>query len=272
VPATQKKTPGVPSTARKKRWGCLFWGCLTSLFLTLIGTTAVGLLAYRFLTRQVQEYTADAAVVLPEVDYSAADLAQLEQRLRLVDQQDVAEQDRSEPIESISASKVQLPATTVQKSKSDERPGPGDLVLSARDINALIGQNPLLRGKLFVTIEEGKIGGEVSIPIPGVPGGEGRFFNASATFNVSISDDQLFVTVADAYVKGEQAPKFVIDAIAGENLARDINQHPRMKPRLEKFDSISIEDDNVILRAKTKADTSGTQDEQQANTTEPATS
>ncbi|MFO0006248.1 MAG: hypothetical protein ACK559_34510, partial [bacterium] len=44
------------------------------------------------------------------------------------------------------------------------------------EINGLLGQSDFLRGHMQVTLTQGKILEEYSIPMDGAPGGKGRFF------------------------------------------------------------------------------------------------
>ncbi len=263
--AGQQPEPRVPDAPTEKRRGCYLWGCLASVIAILIVTAATGLIAYRFMTGQVRQYTAETAAEIPKVEYSDEELRLLQQRLnQIIDQQGIqSAESAAPPAQDDTSDSLGDNATAGDGSESEPTrqvdavvdtspPRPGDLVLSARDINALVSRSPELRGKVFVTIQDGQVGGEVSMPLDKIPGGEGRYFNASATFDVQLRDSQLIVTVKDAAIKGKQAPPIVLDALAGKNLATEINKHPRMKPKLEKFDSLSVIDDTVILRAKSE--------------------
>ena len=49
----------------------------------------------------------------------------------------------------------------------DRLPG-AELVLNATDLNVLIGENPDLKGKLFVEFDDDQVKGKVSMPLPDI--------------------------------------------------------------------------------------------------------
>ena len=127
---------------------------------------------------------------------------------------------------------------------------PPDLVLTADEINALIAKDETLNGRAYVTIQEGQVSGELSIPMDFMPLGKGRYFNASATFDVSLDDGVLIVTLAGAEVKGEEVPQQVIEAMSKENLAKEVSKNPEAASSLRRFESLIIEDDRIILKPR----------------------
>ncbi len=85
-----------------------------------------------------------------------------------------------------------------------------ELVLTAEEINALIAEEEAFRNRVFISIAEGEITGEISVPTDKfLPGSKGRFLNASATFEVTLEDGVLIVTLSKAEVKGEQVPEAI---------------------------------------------------------------
>ena len=133
------------------------------------------------------------------------------------------------------------------KESLEEGESSNDLVLTADEINALINSQPQLKGRLFVTIKDGRIAGDVSIPTDFLPGGKGRFFNASGTFDVTLENGVLIVTLASATVQGNPVPAEFIEQMRGENLARDAYNDPEVADTLRKFESLTIVDDKIIL-------------------------
>lgn len=212
------------SAPDKKLGSCLLFGCLFSFIFILILVVGIGLTGYWYVKGQVNEYTAEKPADLPIVEYSEEDLAAIESRVEKF----------KETIEN------------------DEIPEA--LVLTADDINALISKEDDLRGKVYVAIQEGQISGEVSIPTDSVPGGKGRYFNASVTLNVSFDNGVLIVTLADATVNGEKVPQKIMEGIGNENLAKDICNDPEVAETLRKFDSLTIEDDTIILTPRLTSD------------------
>jgi len=60
----------------------------------------------------------------------------------------------------------------------------------------------------------------------------------------------IFVTLVDAEVNGEPLPQPFVDAMHQENLARELYSDPDMRTKLRRFESISIEDDKLVLKVK----------------------
>ncbi|MFV2067843.1 MAG: hypothetical protein ACC645_12785 [Pirellulales bacterium] len=203
----------------KKSGHCCLYGCLFSLVFLLMLAVCGGFAGYWFFQGQVAKYTSDKPAEMPVIEYSEEELAAIESRVETF------------------------------KEAIDKGETPEDLVLTAEELNALISKEDGLRGKVYVTIQEGQVSGEVSIPADFVPGGKGRYFNATATFNVSLDHGVLIVTLADASVKGKRVPQAFIDGMAGENLAKDIYKDPEMAETFRRFDRLTIEDDKIVLKS-----------------------
>lgn len=218
----QRRTgePGYEVQPQRSGCGCWAWGCFGLFLFALIGFAAIGGVSYWWLTSQVVKYTSEAPQELPTVEYSEEDLETLEERLE----------------------------EFADKIKSDE--ATEDLVLSADDLNALINSDDDLRGRLFIHIRNGQVGGDVSIPTDRVPGGKGRYFNASATFNVSMENGLLMVTLDDAEVRGEKISDRFLQAFRGENLAKDLYKNPETAAVLKRLDRVIVEDDQIVLRVR----------------------
>jgi len=214
--------------AIEKKSNCCLYGCLLTVVLFVGLAVCGGFAAYWFVKGQVAKYTSDKPADLPVVDYSDEELEALDTRIETF------------------------------KETIDQGDTPEDLVLTAEDLNALISKEDELKGKVYVTIQEGQISGEVSIPTDFFPGAGGRYFNASATFNVSLDNGVLIVTLADASVKGERVPQEVLDAMGRENLAKEIYKDPEVAETLRRFDSLTVEDDKIILKPRTASDDAGT--------------
>lgn len=222
--STQHETmPAETEVQVKQPRGCVFYGCLTAVLLSIGAILCCGIGPWWFISSQVQKYTAEAPVELPSVEYSEEELAALETRLSTF----------SETLE--------------------EGDTPQDLVLTAEEINALIGKQKEMRGKVFVKIEDGEISGDVSIPADAVWGGDGRFFNASASFNVSMEEGVLIVTLAGAEVNGERIPDEYMQAIGKENLAKDVYKDPKNAKVLRRFESIQVVEDKIVIKLRPDA-------------------
>jgi hypothetical protein len=208
----------------EKRGNCLMIGCLGTLVFVLLLVVGGGFAGYKFIQGQVDKYTSDKPADLPVIEYSEEQLAAIENR-----------------VESF-------------KESMDQGKAPESLVLTTDELNALISRENDLIGKVYVTIQEGKISGEISIPTDFITGGKDRYFNASATFNVSFDHGVLIVTLADAIVKGKRVPQAIIEGIGKENLARDMYKDPEVAEMLRRFESLIIEEDKIILKPRTTPD------------------
>lgn len=221
-----------PSAVQKSNSrGCLF-GCLAALVALLLMAACGGFGGYYLVSGQVQKYTSETPAEIPTVDFTVEQLSQLEDRLG-----------------------------TFQQALDDGQPAE-DLVLSADEINAIIEKNDTLRGKVYIRIEDEKVSGDVSIPVSGIPGGDGRFLNASVTFDVSLDNGVLIVTLVDAEVEGTQVPQPFLEAMGNENLAKDFYKDPENAKLISRFESIRIEDDSIILELRKESDDDSTSDEQ----------
>ncbi len=197
------------------------------IILSLVGATLlfVGYLyAKKALTQLTEQYTEATPAQIESVEVPADQMKSLQERVARF-------------------------ASALDKQQQEE------LVLTADDINALIGGDPSFkdaRNRLFVRIEGDKVRGKVSWPLPdmGPLKLKGRFINGDATFNVALTNGTLFVGVLDVAVKGKTLPPQLTAALRQENLAREVMKNPQTAAKFEKFDRIEVKDGKVILRTK----------------------
>jgi hypothetical protein len=221
-PLTPQTFPGEIRPPQAGGCGCWVWGCLgvSALFLVLVG--GVGFSAFWFAKGKLEAFTDTTPQKFPAIELSEEDVSALKERLHKFSQ-DLKE---DEPTE--------------------------DLFLTADELNALISSNPDMRGRVFVRIEDDRIGGDISIPTDVLPFGmgTGRFFNASAEFDVSMENGVLIVTLADAKVQGQSLPKEFLDGLRKENIVRDIYKDPKNAEVLRRIEKVTIQDGKVILRVR----------------------
>lgn len=222
---------------KKKGMGCLFWGCLITFLLIVLLVVGLGLAAYFGLKGVINQYTSDTPAEIPVVELAEEEMAELTGRFEAY--KEAIEGDQ--PLESIE--------------------------LTAEELNALIALDEEMKGRVHVTIENGLVGGEVSIPTDMFPGGGGRFFNATAEFEVGMLGDRLMVTVADATVNGEPLPGPFLEGLKGENLAKDAYNDPDTAAVLNKFESIEVVGDKIILTPKASSSGDGPAEEPAAEAT-----
>ena len=204
---------------QKKRfpWGCLIGGCLTVVLVMMIGTGVVAYTGYSYYMAQLNKYTSPVPAEIPKVESSKEEAEAFQKRIDDF------------------------------KSALDRNESPEPLVLTSEEINALINNNDDLKGKLFVTIAEGEISAQASIPTDIVPGGKGRYLNGRVSLKASLENGVLIVTLDDAEVNGEPLPAEFIATIRKENLAKDAYKDPKSAEFLRKFERITIENDKMIL-------------------------
>ncbi|WP_436716551.1 hypothetical protein U8335_03805 [Roseiconus lacunae] len=200
--------------------GCLI-GCLVAggLFVGAILCAGVGI--YMLASKAVDTYTSTTPAKLETVEYTEEEMAALKSR-----------------VESFR-----------EKLNAGETPEE-DLELTADDINAWIATDENLKGKFFVEIKDDQVHGDVSLPLDGMPMGEGRYFNGSGTFDVSMEGGVLIVTMQQAEVNGDPVPESVMQGFRSENLANEIYKKPENAEFMRKFEDIRIEDNRFILRVK----------------------
>lgn len=236
---------------------CLIWGCLIGLLMVILLIALVLGGTYWFYQRQITRFTDEKPMEIPVVDVTEEEVEEVKERITRF-KQTVEPPSDGDPATVDEASTDTTADSAAagdgdEDTESDAEPveaSPTELVLTARDINALIAGEPELRGRAYVDIEDGQISGKVSFPTDFVPGGGGRFFNADANFEVSMHDGILIVRLVDARVNGERLPESVRQAFASENLAKDAYKDPKNAEMLRQFESIDVVDDTIVLKLR----------------------
>lgn len=216
-----------PEMPRKRfPWGCLLGGCCVTMLLIAGGIGATGFFAYRFYQSQMARYTSEQPAELPNVEVSEEEVEVLQNR-----------------VDSFK-----------EKLEGDE--AVETLELSEKEVNMLISQNEDISDKVYIRIQDDLLTAEVSIPLDMLPGGKGRFFNGSVTLDAEIDNGRLEVYLQDADVQGEEIPEEILSQLSNENLAKDVNYEDDTKEWIEKFESIEVVGDKLVLTPvkKSKSD------------------
>lgn len=206
-----------PVGEKRFPWGCLLGGCLSVVLLFVIGIGASGFGLYWYLSRQIDQYTSTQPESIPITEYSKEQIGAVKKRLDDF------------------------------KAALDSGAQPETLELSADDINALISQNDEFKGRIFVSIDDGKISAQISYPLDKFPLGKGRYFNGKVTLKASLENGVLIVTLDDAVVNGAPVPAKFLDEMRDQNMAKDTYKDPKVAEFLRKFDRLTIDDDKLIL-------------------------
>jgi hypothetical protein len=215
---------GYPAEPEKKGHGCFFYGCITLIVLSVLALVAIGIIAYSaysYLNGMVEQYTSTKPIELPTVNYTPEQHKELDDRW-----------------------------AAFQKALDDGETA--EIVLTGDDINALISENPEIKGKVYVTVKDDEISGQISIPLDQLPlFGKGRFLNAKAVFDAKLEDGELEVHLKSGEVNGKVMPPDVAQQFQKQNLFENVND-PKMRAEIRKFESMQIKGDKVILKAKSK--------------------
>jgi hypothetical protein len=222
--------PQYASPPEKKGPGCLFWGCLISgiLFVVFI----ILMVALVFFVRGkivdvMREYTEPTPAELPEI--------------QLADAERQAVVDRWEEFR-----------TALDQGQEAE------LSLTSEEFNVVAQQVvPEAADHAFFTVEGDQLLGQVSVPVEqfgqkllGTDQLDGRFFNASGTFDVFLRNGLLVLQLQDAEVKGEPVPDEAMQQIRTQNLAENLANDPEKRDLFSKFQRIEVKDGKIIMTSK----------------------
>lgn len=219
--------------------GCWFYGCLTLLLVMVLAGVATFFTvryAVNKVSALVEQYTDAEPLDLPAAEMRRSDYESLEKRLASFQQA----LDSGKPTEP--------------------------LVLTADEINALLANSPGMsqwKGRARIGFEGDRVSGQVSLPmdalagLPGLSRLRGRFLNGMATFEAGLTNGILVVTLQSLQVKGQPVPEEIMAALRRENLAKDAYGNPETAALLSKFDSVTIEDERVVVKARTQGTGAG---------------
>lgn len=212
-----------PATAvgrKKLAASCVLYGCLFSLLLVVLLLLGGSYYGYRLLQGQLNRYTSETPSDLPTIEYTPEQWTILKAK------------------------------TDLFKKTAEQAETAADLVLTADDINALLAKDKDMRGTIHITIHDGQVFGDVSIPTDFLPGGIGRYFNASGTFDVSLVDGLLVVTLDSATVQGETLPSNFIAEMHENNLTPDTYHQGETADLLRRLENLTIADGKIILTSR----------------------
>lgn len=215
----------VPPLRRPKKSGAFPWllfGCLGGIAAVIFLVVAAIVVGRMALSGIMDRFTDTEPMPLPQSEMPAEDFVALQER--------------------VNAFNADLEAGTATE----------PLDLTADDINALIQNDPRwddLKGKVFFTIEDDLITGDISMPIDALA--PGRYINGSSSFNVFLRDGMLYVHLDSLTVNGKTVPEEMMAGIRAENLAKDYVRDPEVRESLDRFESIDVSDGVVRVEPKT---------------------
>jgi hypothetical protein len=202
--------------------GCLFYGGIAALvlFVLIIAGAVVGA---RYAKKMLSDFTDPAPRPLPGVQASPAETAAL--RKRVDDFRDAVRAGRE----------------------------PAPLSLNADEINKLIATDSdlaPLKGRLYVSaIESNHIKVQISAPLDqlGLPIFRARYLNGDGEFALSLRNGLLYLKAEEIIVRGKPIPENYMQVIRGQNLAKPLNENPRVSVALDKLKSIEIKDGQLVI-------------------------
>ncbi len=213
---------------REDRGNCFLYGCVTLVVLALIGGLIAFIVGRNFVREVREKYTETAPVELPTID--------------------------------IPADQIQALITRVDEYARDLRaakPLPS-LTLSEQELNALLQNHPDLKdiygGLLYLVIEDGGVTGKLSVALDWFPGFHGRYFNGSATFDVSLNNDDPDIYLESATFKGEAVPERYLTQTRGEDFADRWDHDPDARTLIRQIDSVKLEQGSITFVPKAKTE------------------
>jgi hypothetical protein len=226
APVRAAKTEGIVMTeesaqAKKSGRGCLFYGVLVVAVLLLVVVFAA-LMGVRYARNLVTQITDTEPMTLPAVEMSEADINRLQRRIERF-------------------------RVAIQRGEAVE-----PLAVTAGEINALIATDPdvaAFRDRLYVFIEGGQLRAHMSFPAPelGLEMLRGRYVNATGTFAVALRDGHLRINAVALEARGKPVPENIMRRIRAVNIARELNDDPRVAGGLEHLSAIQVKDEQMLI-------------------------
>lgn len=124
---------------------------------------------------------------------------------------------------------------------------PVEIQLSADDINGLIAASQDIRGKVFASIEGNRLHLQTSVPIGGLFGKPGYYFNGDVTIELNGPQSLENPAFSRITVNGEQVPT---DFLNWKYRSRRLREYLLDQWNAYDLGTIEIRDGKVILRAR----------------------
>jgi hypothetical protein len=155
------------------------------------------------------------------------------------------------PVPEFSASdqQLQLVRERWQDFEQKTRAGqPATIELSADDINALIAITEDVRGKVFASIDGDQLRLQASVPIGGILGRPGYYFNGDVIMELKGAQDLDNPRFSRLTINGEQVPTDFLD---WKYRSRKLREYLTEQRKAYDIGTLEIRDGKVILRSRT---------------------
>jgi hypothetical protein len=155
------------------------------------------------------------------------------------------------PVPEFNASdqQIQLVQERWQDFEQKTRAGqPAEIELSADDINALIATSDDLRGKVFASIDGDQLRLQASLPIGGVLGRPGYYFNGDVIIELKGAQSLDSPRLSRITINGEQVPT---DFLNWKYRFRELREYLAEQGNAYDVGAIEVREGKVILRSRT---------------------
>jgi len=218
----------VEAPPRRKGLGCLARGCLILLVFAIVLVVACFAGMYWGLHRHSALF------------YGSYWLAKT---------RSIAEAPAPVPEFSASDQQIQRVRERWQDFEQKTRAGqPAEIELSADDINALIATSKDVRRKVFASIDGNQLRLQVSLPIGGVLGRPGYYFNGDVVIELKGAESLDSPQFSRITINGEQAPT---DFLNWKYRSRQLREYLAEQRNAYDVGTIEIRDGKVILHSRT---------------------
>ena len=218
----------VEAPPRRKGLGCLARGCLIFLVFAIVLAIACFAGMYWGLHRHSALF------------YGSYWLAKT---------RSIAEAPAPVPEFSASDQQIQRVRERWQDFEQKTRAGqPAEIELSADDINALIATSDDVRGKVFASIDGDQLRLQASLPIGGVLGSPGYYFNGDVVIELKGAESLDSPQFSRITINGEQAPT---DFLNWKYRSRQLREYLAEQRNAYDVGTIEIRDGKVILHSRT---------------------
>jgi hypothetical protein len=161
----------------------------------------------------------------------------------------IAEAPKPVPEFSASDQQIQSVRERWQEFEQKTRAGqPGEIELSADDLNALIATSEDVRGKIFASIDGDQLHLQTSLPIGGVLGRPGYYFNGDVIIEVNGAQSVESPQFRRITINGEQVPT---DFLNWKYRSRQLREYLADERNAYDVGTIEIREGKVILRSRT---------------------
>jgi hypothetical protein len=161
----------------------------------------------------------------------------------------IAEAPTSVPEFNASDQQIQRVQERWQDFEQKTRAGqPAEIELSADDINALIATSDDVRRKVFVSIDGNQLRLEASLPIGGVLGKPGYYFNGDVIIELNGAQALDNPQINRITINGEQVPS---DFLNWKYRSKQLREYLAEQRNAYDVGTIEVREGKVILRSRT---------------------